>query len=99
TYLTGGEKAFGASAEVDTIVRKGYVAECPNVGRLLKQLAFTVSAENEMMKAISEDHVPAPEATKQWLKAHPDVLDKWLDGVTTFDGAPALPAVRASLGL
>jgi glycine betaine/proline transport system substrate-binding protein len=99
TYLTGGEKAFGASAEVDTIVRKGYATECPNVGRLLKQLAFSVSGENEMMKAISEDHVPAAEATKQWLKAHPDVLDKWLDGVTTFDGAPALPAVRASLGL
>lgn len=99
TYLTGGDKIFGASASVNTIVRNGYAQECPNVGRLLKQLVFTVQAENEMMQAISENHVPAPLATKQWLKAHPEVLDKWLAGVVTTDGAPALPAVRAFLGL
>jgi glycine betaine/proline transport system substrate-binding protein len=36
-------------------------------------------------------------AAKAWLTQHPDVLDGWLDGVTTTDGSPGLAAVQASL--
>ena len=28
----------------------------------------------------------ATRAATDWLKANPDVLDRWLDGVTTIDG-------------
>jgi glycine betaine/proline transport system substrate-binding protein len=31
------------------------------------------------------------------LKADPSLVERWLDGVTTAAGAPALPAVRAAL--
>jgi glycine betaine/proline transport system substrate-binding protein len=37
-------------------------------------------------------------AASDWLKANPQVLDKWLAGVTTVDGKPGLPAVKAYLG-
>jgi glycine betaine/proline transport system substrate-binding protein len=33
------------------------------------------------------------------LKANPDTWAPWLDGVTTFDGKPAAPALKTSLGL
>jgi hypothetical protein len=33
------------------------------------------------------------------LKAHPDVLGGWLEGVTTFEGEPGLPAVKEQLGI
>ena len=33
------------------------------------------------------------DAAEAWLKDHPDVLGPWLEGVTTFDGEPGLPAV------
>lgn len=98
TYLTGGEKQFGASAEVNTVVGSGYVEKCPNVGHLLKQLTFTIPSENEMMKTISESHTKPAQATKDWMKAHPEAVEKWLDGVTTVDGKPGLPAVQAYLG-
>lgn len=32
-----------------------------------------------------------------WLKGHPQVLEAWLDGVTTTDGKPAMDAVKAAL--
>jgi glycine betaine/proline transport system substrate-binding protein len=32
------------------------------------------------------------------MKDHPEKLDTWLAGVTTFDGSPALPVVQAALG-
>ena len=45
------------------------------------------------------DKEDANKAAAAWLKANPALLDKWLDGVTTLDGKPGLPAVKASLGL
>ncbi|MFT8719700.1 choline ABC transporter substrate-binding protein [Acetobacter sp.] len=97
TYLVGGEKQFGATAEVMTDVAAGYATKCPNVARLLKQLTFTIESENEMMTTIAEKHGKPAQVTKEWMKAHPEVVEKWLDGVTTLDGAPALPAVKAYL--
>ena len=34
-----------------------------------------------------------------WLKANPDAVTPWLEGVTTFDGGDATAAVKASLGM
>jgi glycine betaine/proline transport system substrate-binding protein len=98
-YLTGGEDFFGSEGVVNTVTRKGFVAQCPQVGALLKNLKFTLPMENEIMGKILDDGQEADKATAAWLKAHPDALDKWLAGVTTKDGAPGLPAVKAKLGL
>ena len=40
----------------------------------------------------------AGEAATDWLKAHPDAVTPWLDGVTTFDGGDAAAAVKTALG-
>ncbi|MGE4422866.1 MAG: hypothetical protein AB7D39_11270 [Pseudodesulfovibrio sp.] len=32
-----------------------------------------------------------------WLKGHPEMYEKWLDGVTTTDGKPGAPAFKAYL--
>ncbi|MCZ8151620.1 MAG: glycine/betaine ABC transporter substrate-binding protein, partial [Rhodobacteraceae bacterium] len=54
TYLTGGDALFGpdfGGATIYTNTRKGYVAECPNTGKLLENLVFTLPMENEIMGA------------------------------------------------
>ncbi|WP_319529853.1 choline ABC transporter substrate-binding protein [uncultured Cohaesibacter sp.] len=102
TYLSGGDDFFGpdfGGATVYTNVRKGYVAECPNVGKLLNNLEFSLAMENEIMGAILNDGKKAEEAAAAWLKSNPSVLEGWLDGVTTKDGGEALPAVKSALGL
>ena len=66
---------------------------------MLKNLTFTLTMENEIMGSILFDKQEADKAAAAWLKAHPQTLDKWLDGVTTLDGKPGLAAVKASLGL
>jgi glycine betaine/proline transport system substrate-binding protein len=101
-YLAGGDDYFGpnyGAAEVFTNVRAGYVQECPNVGKLVQNLQFTVEAENEIMSAILDQNKSGDDAAEEWLKANPGVLDAWLAGVTTFDGQDGLAAVKASLGL
>jgi glycine betaine/proline transport system substrate-binding protein len=101
-YLAGGDDWFGpdyGGATVLTNTRAGYVEECPNVGQLLTNLEFTLEMENEVMAAILDDGEEPADAATAWLQANPETLDGWLDGVTTVDGEPGLPAVRAHLGL
>ncbi|MGF1551709.1 MAG: choline ABC transporter substrate-binding protein [Paracoccaceae bacterium] len=98
-YLSGGEDFFGGEGDVYTVTREGFVEECPNVGALLNNLEFTLAMENEIMGAILDEGADPAEATAAWIEAHPEVLDGWLDGVTTVEGEPGLPAVKESLGL
>ncbi|WP_185802795.1 choline ABC transporter substrate-binding protein [Pontivivens nitratireducens] len=99
TYLTGGDDWFGpdlGGASVMTNTRAGYVTECPNVGTLLENLEFSLEMENEIMGAILNDGEDPEDAAKAWLAANPDVLDTWLDGVTTLNGeSDAKAAVMA----
>ena len=100
-YLTGGDEVFGPNfggATIYTNVRKGYLQECPNVGKFLQNLEFTLPMESMIMGGILDDGKEAEEAATDWLKANPGVLDVWLAGVTTVDGGDALAAVKAKLG-
>ncbi|WP_343081188.1 choline ABC transporter substrate-binding protein [Ostreiculturibacter nitratireducens] len=100
TYLTGGDDYFGpdlGGATVYTNTRAGYVEECPNVGKLLQNLKFTLAMENEIMGAILNDGAQPEAAAKAWLAANADTLGPWLEGVTTKDGGDAMAAVTAAL--
>lgn len=100
TYLTGGDDYFGPNlggAVVDTNTRAGYSAECPNTGKLLSNLVFSLQMENEIMGAILNDGADPRDAAKAWLAANPGAWEPWLDGVTTKDGGDAKAAVAAAL--
>jgi glycine betaine/proline transport system substrate-binding protein len=95
-YLTGGDLVFGPNfggATIYTVTRKGFGSECPNLGRLLDNLKFTLRGESEMMAAILDRHEQPDVAAAQWLKANPATVQEWLAGVLTFDGRPASIAV------
>ena len=100
TYLTGGDDLFGPNfggATIYTNTRAGYVAECPNTGKLLQNLVFTLPMENEIMGAILNDGADPRDAAKAWLTANPTIWEPWLEGVTTKDGGDAKAAVAAAL--
>ena len=102
-YLTGGDDLFGPNfggATVYTTVRKGYLQDCPNAGKFVSNLKFTLDMENHVMGEILDKGADPKAAALAWVKANPDALTAWLDGVTTFDGSgDALTAVKAGLGL
>src|ERR1700730_10918279 len=58
-YLSGGDTTFGPNyggARVLTLARTGYVQQCPNVGRLLRNLVFTTHGESEVMRSMLVEH-------------------------------------------
>jgi len=96
-YLAGGDAVFGPNfggAAVYTNTRAGYSAECPNIGRLLRNLKFTPHQESQVMDAILNQHQQPDAAATAWLKANPNIVSQWLVGVYTLDGRPALTALR-----
>ncbi|MFG6572757.1 choline ABC transporter substrate-binding protein [Sulfitobacter sp. 1A13353] len=98
TYLEGGDDYFGpdlGGATVYTNTRAGFVEECPNLGKFLQNLEFSLEMENEIMGAILDDGEKPEDAAAAWIKANADVLDTWLDGVTTVDGGDAMEAVAS----
>jgi glycine betaine/proline transport system substrate-binding protein len=101
-YLTGGDKYYGpdfGAATVSTQVRKGYVAECPNAGRLLQNLAFDIAFENRGIGYLINDGMSPEDAATTAIRGNPEHLDTWLAGVTTLDGGDGLAAVKQKLGL
>ncbi|UTW06293.1 choline ABC transporter substrate-binding protein [Pseudomonas benzenivorans] len=99
TYLTGSEDVFGADeglATVWTVTAPDYAQRCPNVDRLLTNLKFTAAQESQLMEPIMARESP-DKVAREWLKANPQVVETFLEGVTTLDGQPALAAVTTKL--
>jgi glycine betaine/proline transport system substrate-binding protein len=100
-YLDDPQSMFGANqgaATIYTNVRTGYLAECPNVGKFLENLQFTLPVEDAIMGKILFEGVDPAKAAEDWLKANSDTWSKWLDGVTAYDGGSGVDALRRSLG-
>ena len=100
TYLSGGDAYFGPNyggATVNTVTRTGFASQRANVGRLFKQMTFSVDLENHIIASVLENKANVNVAARNALKAHPDLLAAWLDGVTTANGANGLQAVTSAL--
>ncbi|RDU97681.1 choline ABC transporter substrate-binding protein [Trinickia dinghuensis] len=100
TYLSGGDAYFGPNyggATVNTVTRTGFANQCTNLGRLFKQMTFNVDLENKIIANVLQNKVSVNTAARDALKAHPQMLGPWLDGVTTASGANGLQAVNSAL--
>lgn len=101
-YLSGGDAYFGAnygSATVNTVTRKDFATQCPNLNRFYSQLKFDVALENAVITRVLDKQENVNDAARAELAKRPELLDGWLAGVTTRSGEPAKAAVVKALGL
>ena len=96
-YLDGVVDYGFGPAQVITVVRQGYTGECPNAGKLIANLKFNLAMEGTMMDPVLKDGADPKKVAADWLKANPDTVKPWLEGVTTFDGGDAAAAVAKAL--
>ncbi|WP_084545071.1 glycine betaine ABC transporter substrate-binding protein [Derxia gummosa] len=100
SYLKGGDAWFGPGgglAEVHTVTRRGYRTQCPNVGRLLGQLRFSVALENELIGQVIDKRLPPEEAARRVLAREGALAGGWLAGVSARDGGDAKAKLAAAL--
>ncbi len=98
-YLTGSEDVYGpneGAATVWSVTAPDYAERCPNVSRLLANLTFTADQESQLMVPIMQRQEPK-DVARQWLRDHPEDLQRWLAGVETLDGRNAAQTLQASL--
>ncbi len=96
-YLSGADSYGFGPATVHTNVRAGYVGECPNAGKLVSNLKFNLAMEGAMMAPVLKDGADPKATALAWVKANPDSINAWLEGVTTLDGGDAKAAVQKAI--
>ncbi|MEH3023601.1 MAG: choline ABC transporter substrate-binding protein [Pseudomonas oryzihabitans] len=99
-YLAGGEEVWGANrgaSSVHTSTRRDYGRYCPNVGRLLANLRFTIDMENQLAARVLDEKTNPRRAVRDFLRSDGAVLEQWLDGVQTVSATPGIAAVKAAL--
>ncbi|CAD5105944.1 choline ABC transporter substrate-binding protein [Zestomonas carbonaria] len=99
TYLTGSQDVFGpneGASTVSVVTSPDYAQRCPNVDRLLNNLTFDATQVGTMMEPIMARQ-NARSVARQWLKENPEARDRFLAGVTSFDGKPGAETVAAAL--
>jgi glycine betaine/proline transport system substrate-binding protein len=83
-YLDGDQQYFGANfgaSTVETLVRKNFTQQCPQAAKLLKNLRFTLSMENELMADIQNNDVDPKTAAWRWMRKNPQQVKEWLKGI------------------
>jgi glycine betaine/proline transport system substrate-binding protein len=96
-HYLGGTDSYGfGGATVYTNARAGWAAECPNVAKLISQMKFTLPMVGNTIMApvLNEGKDPVAHAA-DWIKANPDVIKAWTDGVTAMDGSDGAAALKA----
>nr|WP_240795255.1 choline ABC transporter substrate-binding protein [Pseudomonas psychrotolerans] len=99
-YLSGGEDVWGpnlGASSVYTSTRKDYARKCPNVGRFLANLHFTIDMENKLSSEVLDQKTNPRRAVRNFLRENGAVLDKWLEGVQSVSGTPGSATVKAAL--
>jgi choline ABC transporter permease protein len=79
----------GGASTVHTIVSKGFQARCPDLCRFFSQLHFTVDMENELMRAILDEHRDPNQVARDWIKVHSAEVDNWLRGTKLIRASDA----------
>lgn len=96
-YLDGVVDYGFGPATVYTTARAGYTTECPNAGKLISNLKFSLKMEGDMMAPVLKDGKDPKVVAAEWIKANPDSINAWLEGVTAFDGSDAKAAAASLL--
>ena len=97
-YLDDPEGVFGDDGYVLTVANTEWAEANPNVARFLEQLVVTPEMQNRWIDAYSREGNEPERVAEAWIAGNLDVVDGWLEGVTTASGEDAAEAVRSAFG-
>lgn len=73
----------GDGDRIDAVVNKDFPDQSPAAYHILKQMPknYSLDIEEELMGPIFEEDEDAAEVAEQYIENHPDLVEKWVEGV------------------
>ena len=94
----GEPKIADTRSDVLTVVNPKLVRNEPQVAQFLRQYVVSKDDQSKWVLEYSYKERKVDAVASEWIGNHLDTVARWLDGVKTRDGHPAIDAVRAKYG-
>jgi glycine betaine/proline transport system substrate-binding protein len=86
------------AGQVRSLVRSELETADPNLVRFVSQISVDTATASDFIRAVDKDGKPAETVAQEWMQAHPDQIEAWLQGVTSVNGEPAAQVVLSRAG-
>ena len=88
------EEAWGGKSRVETLVNEDFAEEYPELYEFFEQMKVDKNIQAELIDQIDNSGKQPEEVALDWLRAHPTLTTRWLEGVTATDGTEGSEALR-----
>lgn len=99
-FLEDPENLFGENngeSQVLTLVRTSYADAHPNLVNFFEGFIFSAEEQSWMIDEFGQKDRRPEKVAQEWIRKHPERVEAMLEGVTSRNGEPAWPTVKASL--
>lgn len=93
TFLDDPENVWPGAGKIRVLVRNGLKEDDPNLYRFLSQIRVDTETAGRWIYAHDKEKKSPEKIARDWIRANPDVLRTWLDGVVSVDDKPAAEVV------
>ena len=96
TFLEDPEKVWPGAGQIRVLTRTGLGEDDANLKKFLSQISVDTATASRWIDEVDKDKKKPEDIASACITANPEVVRKWLAGVTTADGKPAAEAVLTS---
>lgn len=88
-FLKDPQHVWGGAGEIRTLTRSGFADDNPDIATFIKNLRFTTDEAGQFYYDHDKAGKSVPDIAAAWIKANPDKVASFLQGVHDADGKPA----------
>lgn len=97
-FLDDPQAVWPGAGQVRSLIRADLAKGEPNLARFISRIRVDTTTASDFIRQVDKDGKPARTVAQEWMKAHPDEITSWLEGVTSLSGEPAARVVLAMAG-
>jgi glycine betaine/proline transport system substrate-binding protein len=97
-FLDDPQSVWPGAGQVRSLIRSELETADPNLVRFVSQITVDTATASDFIRAVDKDGKPADTVAQEWMQAHPDRIEAWLQGVTSVNGEPAAQVILSKAG-
>lgn len=80
-FLADPDNVYARTENIHTVVRLGFQADFPDAAQFFRQYQLDRSQLQDLMDRLRHTDERPLQVARRWMRAHPDVIDGWLEGI------------------